>query len=78
MTGEKPFSHLKRDPQVLFYRKQGGRPIRPQGEDSQKILRRGLHDQLWELLLWCWSNNPENRPTIDEVIKALETIPSPL
>ena len=75
MTQEKPFVNIKRDPQVLVYRSQGGRPLRPENEE---VRRRGLDDQLWTLLERCWSDRPDNRPSIKEVIEVLETLPPPV
>lgn len=68
MTGQPPFSHIRRTPEVLIKMQQGERPCRPEG---QEIVERGLDDNLWNLLTRCWAAEPEKRPTIHEVLDEL-------
>ena len=68
MTGEPPFSHIKRTPEVLIKIQQGERPLRPEG---QEIVNRGLDDKLWNLLIRCWDEDLGKRPTIQEVLEEL-------
>lgn len=68
ITGQPPFSHIKRTPEVLIKMQIGERPRRPQGEE---MVQRGMDDKLWNLLCRCWVEDPEQRPTIHEVIEEL-------
>ncbi|KAL5528090.1 hypothetical protein ACEPAF_7226 [Sanghuangporus sanghuang] len=68
MTGQAPFSHIRRTPEVLIKMQQGERPRRPEGPE---IVERGLDDKLWDLLTRCWAADPEQRPSIQEVINEL-------
>ena len=71
MTGEQPFSHCARTPEVLIYAARGGRPLRPPGPNAEEIVKRGLDDSLWQLLTECWAHDPAFRPTIQEVLERL-------
>ena len=70
MTGQPPFSHIKRNPEVLIKMQHGERPLRP---TDPKVIERGLDDKLWNLLTRCWAAEPTERPTIYEVIDELPT-----
>ena len=68
MTGEHPFSHIKRTPEVLIRMQRGDRPRRP---TDPEIAARGLDDNLWRLLEQCWQEDPAVRPKIEEVLSRL-------
>ena len=68
MTGEHPFSHIKRTSEVLIRMQQGDRPRRP---TDPEIVARGLDDNLWRLLEQCWQEDPAVRPKIEEVLSRL-------
>ncbi|KAL5514114.1 hypothetical protein ACEPAG_2875 [Sanghuangporus baumii] len=68
MTGEAPYSHIKRNSEVLIKMGGGERPLRPEGTE---IIERGLDDKLWNLLIRCWAADLAERPTIHEVITEL-------
>ena len=68
MTGEHPFPHIKRTPEVLIRVQQGDRPRRP---TDPEIVARGLDDNLWVLLEQCWEEDPTVRPKIEEVLSRL-------
>lgn len=68
MTTAHPFSYIKRSPLVLKALMTGERPRRP--EDPMYVAR-GLDDAMWALLQRCWREEPEQRPTIDEVLEVL-------
>jgi len=68
MTGNPPFSSIKRVTEVLLTIQRGERPARPLDPD---IVVRGLDDRLWDLLTRCWKADPAERPTIEEVLREL-------
>ncbi len=67
-THEVPYANIKRKIQLLFRKEHGLLPDRPQGE---QVIKRGLDDSTWELLCECWSKNPEDRPSVNELVKKL-------
>ncbi|TCD67662.1 hypothetical protein EIP91_012172 [Steccherinum ochraceum] len=69
LTNQSPFASLKRDAQVI-HRLMTDRlpPERPQTEDSVKW----ISDELWVLMIECWSYQPEDRPLMQDVAKRLE------
>ena len=36
-----------------------------------QVVERGLDDRMWKLLCVCWSENPEDRPSIAELVAKL-------
>lgn len=67
ITEEKPFSHLERDAAVVHARitkKQF--PPRPPKQDQEEP----ISDKLWERMMNCWSWDPKNRPTMEDVQKS--------
>ncbi|EJD03395.1 kinase-like protein [Fomitiporia mediterranea MF3/22] len=68
MTGQPPFSHIKRISEVIIKMQQGERPRKP---ESSEIIEHGLDDNLWNLLTWCWVEDLAARPSIHEVIAEL-------
>lgn len=58
---------------VIIAVSQGRRPERP----MQSIARdRGLTDQIWEIIVTCWNQNPDKRLTAAEVVQCLRTLPN--
>jgi len=45
----------------------GDRPERPQGIQGVWFM-----DDVWEVLGFCWAPQPENRPSIEDVLRCLE------
>ena len=74
MTGQPPFSHIRRTPEVLIRSTQGERPLRPSGLEADVIVKRGLDDNLWQLLTECWDQQPQKRPKIQEVLRRLPPV----
>jgi hypothetical protein len=68
MTGQPPFSHIKRTTEVLIEMQKGERPRKP---TDNAIRERGLDDHLWDVITQCWKELPEIRPNIDEVLAQL-------
>ncbi|KAH8101163.1 kinase-like domain-containing protein, partial [Cristinia sonorae] len=63
-----PFPDM-RDSAILRHVLSGRRPFRPSLPDGSPI-----PDELWDLIAMCWSHNPEDRPPIEHVVKAMEDI----
>lgn len=69
MTGKKPWAEIKNAMLLLTKRGEDCNllPQRPVAEGVDVI-----DDNLWELLQRCWALDPEDRPTMLEVLKELE------
>jgi len=65
-TGKVPFGNMKED-SVVDQIRSGRRPVKPQAAEQL-----GLTAEMWELLEKCWAANPNERPTIDDVVRTLE------
>ncbi|KZV93526.1 hypothetical protein EXIGLDRAFT_716998 [Exidia glandulosa HHB12029] len=66
---------LARDPKVMRMIASGAKPNRP-GPDSLPA-QRGLHEEIWAMLLRCWEISPAARPTITEVVKVFDPAAAP-
>ena len=62
-SGAVPFGNLKSEMVVLRVLR-GGRPERPR--NAQAV---GLTDEMWKLLQRCWQQDPDKRPTMEEVVR---------
>ena len=63
ITEEVPFSHISRDAAVVYARiAKRQRPYRPDGQDPKNY----VSDDLWDLMMRCWSDEPDNRPTMEQ------------
>ncbi|KAK2465787.1 hypothetical protein APHAL10511_002331 [Amanita phalloides] len=71
LTHEKPYADLKRGAQVIKKIDKGELPGRPQ---DGRAIERGLDDRMWELLRSCWSMEPENRPSIEDLVTQLRNL----
>ena len=59
-----PFSHLSSDGAVIHLRISKRRcPPRPNGRDPKNC----VSDDLWDLMMRCWSVNYDRRPTMEQV-----------
>lgn len=69
MTGKKPWAEIKNAMLLLTKRGEDCNllPQRPVAEGVDVI-----DDNLWELLQRCWALDPEDRPTMLEVLRELE------
>ncbi|KAF9057400.1 kinase-like domain-containing protein [Panaeolus papilionaceus] len=70
MTHQQPYRNIKHHFEAGNRASRGVHPDQPTESD---IVRRGLDDSLWKLLLSCWSLNPSKRPTIQNVISTLQS-----
>ncbi|KAH8830184.1 kinase-like domain-containing protein [Flagelloscypha sp. PMI_526] len=64
MSHEQPYSNIKHPPEVVIRTARGELPLRP---SSARALDRGLDDKLWSVLLRCWDQDINKRPTINEL-----------
>lgn len=69
-----PYANIKHNFQVII-KKQGkdghsGLPDRPRDES---VVARGLDDRMWELICRCCSEQPKDRPSIEEVVTQLSS-----
>ena len=65
-TGEIPFDKWV-DRAVASLILEGSRPEMP--EDAQTV---GLTSEMWEIIEACWQQDPEERPTTEEVMRRWE------
>lgn len=73
VTDNKPFSEIHNSGDVIRAILYKQRPSRP----PQRLLsQRGLEDsdKLWALLVHCWSDDPDLRPSMATVLRILEDI----
>ena len=64
ITEKRPFYNYSRDALVLHARiAKKLCPPRPDGQDQ----RNRVSDELWELMMRCWSARPDHRPTMEQV-----------
>ena len=61
MTHQQPYQNIKRHLSAVNNAQNGIQPERPTEVD---VLRRGLDDKLWEILVESWSLDPSLRPPI--------------
>lgn len=67
ISGRRPYDELRNAFQVVAKVTMGKRPERPAEMNN---------DKLWALLIRCWDQIPEERPSIQQVVVALESIRS--
>ncbi|KAK7027400.1 hypothetical protein VNI00_015236 [Paramarasmius palmivorus] len=68
-THQQPYANIKHTTEVVIKRSMGLKPPRPLDE---RVMRRGLDDQMWALMSKCWILDPAGRPDINAVLEALE------
>lgn len=74
--GKMPFHEISRESDgYIFKEKSAGRiPTRPDKLCSTSKTR-GLTDEFWKLMEWCWSRPPSQRPTADAVVRQIHALP---
>ncbi len=70
MTGERPYAHKRRDAEVIFDLISKRLPPRP---TEQVVIQRGLTDDLWQMMLSCWSWDPRNRPDMKSIRSIMQS-----
>ncbi|KAG6847621.1 hypothetical protein H0H93_007025, partial [Arthromyces matolae] len=69
-TGQFPFFELLNTAAVRKMIMQGDTPTRPSKDDSV-VLKHGLNDHLWNLMMDCWQRQASERPDIAMVLSRL-------
>ncbi|KAF8312669.1 kinase-like protein, partial [Clavulina sp. PMI_390] len=67
-SGEKPFAMIHREWEVAASLAKGRRPNRP----VASVLPPKISRALWKLLLSMWAQDPNERPSISDVLSSLE------
>ncbi|KAL0566780.1 hypothetical protein V5O48_015226, partial [Marasmius crinis-equi] len=68
LTHNVPFMEFRHPQEVVAVVMYGSSPKRP---TNARVMERGLDDELWGLLVECWSRLPGARPGIVEVLERL-------
>lgn len=72
-SGEIPFYEDPSDMRVILGLIQGMRPARPMDDSSRT---RGLTDDVWHIIETCWTQDPAQRPTAEELVESLRILPN--
>ncbi|KAF9257179.1 kinase-like protein [Marasmius fiardii PR-910] len=67
-THEYPYSKIKHPQGVVLVVAKGQTPPRP---NDAEVSRRGFDENIWKLLLECWSPMASARPTITDILERL-------
>jgi serine/threonine protein kinase len=60
LSGRQPYHYIATDAQVVIELHKGNKPRRP----TQSF----VDDGQWELIQWCWTQPPEDRPDVHDVV----------
>jgi len=67
-TGRYPFWNLRIEPQVILQIIRGGRPKFPPRMERRCV---DIPDDIWKLVHRCWSQVPDERPSIDFIVQRI-------
>jgi hypothetical protein len=70
ITGEVPYPKCQPDYQVIVKVMNGIQPTRP----TAQLRDDECGDQMWELLLSCWTRDPAARPSARQVLESVRSI----
>jgi len=74
ITEDMPFSNITRDAAVIHARINKKQcPPRPEGLEGKKY----VSDSLWELMNRCWSQKPDQRPSMEHVHRFFKELEAP-
>ncbi|KLO15486.1 kinase-like protein [Schizopora paradoxa] len=73
LTRDAPYAHFKTDGAVLRAISQGELPRKPDIDDSDPDA--GLKHFMWLICLKCWRLNPEERPSMREILEEMLDYP---
>ncbi|ESK97516.1 tkl tkl-ccin protein kinase [Moniliophthora roreri MCA 2997] len=68
-THQQPYANIKHTTEVVIKRSMGQFPLRPTDE---RVIRRGLDDNIWAMMNKCWNPMALGRPDIHGVLSTLE------
>ena len=71
MSDDVPYCEVKSPAQVVISVNSGTLPAQPQTDDA---VHRGLSDELWNVMTWCWDREPDGRPSAANVLEDLEKL----
>lgn len=66
-----PYAHIRRNIQVIKRKEREGNEGIPEQPQNADAIERGLDNRMWAVLCVCWSKDPQNRPSIDELVMQL-------
>ena len=66
LSGRQPYHYIATDAQVVIELHKGNKPRRP----TQSF----VNDGQWELIQWCWTQPPEDRPDVHDVVDRITNI----
>ena len=66
-----PYPEVKKSNQLIFKKGRGELPNRP---INDRVVKRGLDDKMWKLLCRCWSRRPNDRLSISDLVKQLDSL----
>lgn len=66
LSGRQPYHYIATDAQVVIELHKGNKPRRP----AQSF----VDDGQWELIQWCWSQPPEDRPDVHDIADRIADI----
>lgn len=67
LSGQVPFAQVHNNLAVMQKILTGEHPVRPQGVEGLLFT-----DDLWRMLLKCWSAKPGDRPTVEVILECLK------
>ncbi|ESK87053.1 tkl tkl-ccin protein kinase [Moniliophthora roreri MCA 2997] len=68
-THQQPYANIKHTTEVVIKRSMGYFPLRPTDE---RVMRRGLDDNIWAMMNECWNPMALERPDIHGILSTLE------
>lgn len=72
MTQRRPFHDCVSDGEVIRKLLNGILPTRPRGNPGLDIDQ--IDDAMWNLMMSCWAQKPENRPTCTQILRRPEFV----
>ncbi|TFK27549.1 TKL/TKL-ccin protein kinase [Coprinopsis marcescibilis] len=66
LSGRPPYHYIATDAQVVIELHKGNKPRRP--------IRSYVDNGQWDLIQWCWTQPPEDRPDVRDVLERLSEL----
>ena len=67
LASQEVFPRQKQHMQIIMHVAAGGKPVR---KDYKKLVQSEA-DELWPILEKCWTDEPSDRPNMDDMLKML-------